>query len=69
MSKQGFLGQFVKFTLKWGSAGVGIYVGGLYISIHHKHTCFHNSSVGPVFLIDVNKCVADYVFKQKSKYE
>ena len=47
------------------SAGVDIYVGGLYISIHHKHFVFTTSSVCPVLLIGVNKCVADYVFKQK----
>ena len=51
-----------------GAARVGISVGALYCSIHHKHIFFSQlSSVWPVLLIDMNKYLADYVsnyFKQ-----
>ena len=53
--------------ISWSS----IYIGGLYSSIRHKHIFFPktSSSVCPVLLTIVHKWLADYVFKQKSKYD
>ena len=70
VSKQGFWGRFVKFTLKRGSAGVGIYVGGLYISIHHKHICFHNFIFCMSCVVDRCQQMFSWLFSNKnSKYE